>query len=232
MASELPTLSHAHPHCHLPNLLCLRRAIHCIGGIAGGRVTNDVSPSSSPVANSLTGVPSFSLESKFYDVGPAIEIGLGQRFAVEFDAIYHRQGFFTAFYHDTLYYTDGERDNSWEFPVLLKYKLRSSALSPFVQAGVAPRTIGGRVVGTFQTYGYSLSPPYPTHNSVSYSPSVGFVAGAGLQLDLGHLRLAPQARYTRWGTAPVSGLYNSIYSTYSSNQNQLDLLIGITWKVK
>ena len=67
---------------------------------------------------------------------------------------------------------------------------------------------------------------------LSYSPSVGFVAGGGLQFNLGRLRLAPQVRYTRWATAPVGGLYYSLGSTYSSNQNQVDLLVGISWKVK
>jgi hypothetical protein len=152
-----------------------------------------------------------------------IEIGLTHGFAVEFDAVYHRQGFFSAFYHDTVYYTSRERDNSWEFPLLLKYKLRFSVLSPFVEAGVAPRTISGRVVS---------AGPFGPSVPLSYSPSVGFVAGGGLQFNLGHLRLTPQVRYTRWATAPVGGLYYSLGSTYSSNQNQLDVLVGISWKVK
>src|SRR5579864_3009326 len=35
-----------------------------------------------------------------------------------------------------------------------------------------------------------------------------------------------------WATAPVGGLYYSLGSTYSSNQNQLDVLVGISWRVK
>jgi hypothetical protein len=94
------------------------------------------------------------------------------------------------------------RDNSWEFPLLLKYRLP-----------LRLRHFG---------------PSVP----LSYSPSVGFVAGGGLQFNLGHLRLAPQIRYTRWATAPVGGVYYSFGSTYSSNQNQLEVLVGISWKVK
>jgi hypothetical protein len=203
-----------------------------VGAIGGGRLTDDVLSFPSPEANGVSVASAFRLESRFYDVGPTIEIGLTHGFAVEFDAVYHRQGFFSTFYHDTLYYTPGERDNSWEFPLLLKYKLRLSVVNPFIEAGVAPRTITGRAVGTFQSDGYTLSPPYPTSSSVSYSPSVGFIAGGGLQFNLGHLRLAPQVRYTRWATAPVSGLYYSLGSTYSSNQNQLDVLVGISWKLK
>lgn len=210
---------------------CAAQSI-AVGVIGGGRVTDDVLSFPSPEANGVSLESAFRLESRFYDVGPMIEIGLIHGFAVEFDAVYHRQGFFSTFYHDTLYYTSGERDNSWEFPLLLKYKLRFSVLNPFIEAGVAPRTISGRVVGTVQADDITLSPPSSSSFPASYSPSVGFVAGGGLHFNLGHLRLAPQVRYTRWATAPVGGLYYSLGSTYSSNQNQLDVLVGISWKVK
>jgi hypothetical protein len=159
-----------------------------------------------------------------------IELGLSHGFAVEFDALYHRQGFFSRFDHITNHYTDRERDNSWEFPLLLKYKLRTRVLHPFVEAGVVPRTITGKVVETFQTF---VTIPGPTTTSTypaSYSPTVGFVAGAGLQFNPGRLRLTPQVRYTRWATAPVGG--GNVVSHFSSNPNQLDVLVGIGWKVR
>jgi len=43
----------------------------------------------------------------------------------------------SSFAHDTDYSTAKERDNIWEFPVLLKYKLGFPLLHPFVEAGVA-----------------------------------------------------------------------------------------------
>jgi hypothetical protein len=212
---------------------CAAQSI-AVGVIGGGRLTDDVSLFPSPEANVAGAEAAFKLESRFYDVGPIIEIGITHGFAVEFDALYHRQGFFSAFYHDTVYYTSRERDNSWELPLLLKYKLQFPVLHPFAEAGVAPRTISGRVVSTGQTDLFGLGPPSPFGPSVplSYSPSVGFVAGGGLQFNLGRLRLAPQVRYTRWATAPVGGLYFSLGSTYSSNQNQIEVLVGISWKVK
>jgi hypothetical protein len=212
---------------------CAAQSI-AVGVIGGVRLTDDVSLFPAPEANGVSAEAAFKLESRFYDVGPMIEVGLTHGFAVEFDALYHRQGFITTFYHDTLYSINRERDNSWEFPLLLKYKLRFSALNPFVEAGVAARTISGSVAAASQL---SLStpgpfPPFGPSVPLSYSPSVGFVAGGGLQFNLGHLGLAPQVRYTRWGTAPVGGLYYSLGSTYSSNQNQVDVLVGISWKVK
>ena len=203
-----------------------------IGGIGGARVTDDVLSFNTPEANVVSGVPAFRLESRFYVAGPTIEIGLPHFLSVEFDALYHRQRFFHTFYHDTFYTTSSERDNTWEFPFLLKYKLRSLAVDPFVEAGVAPRIMTGRVTGTFQTDLITLSPPSTSTSAASYSPSVGFVGGGGLQFHRGHLRIAPQVRYTRWLTMPVSGVAGGISGTFSSNFNQADVLVGISWSLR
>src|ERR1700678_2930413 len=169
---------------------CACAAQSIAGGVIGGaRLTDDVLLFPNPAANGASADAAFRLESRFYDVGPMIEVGITHGFAVEFDALYHRQGFFYTFDHDTLYDTNRERDNSWDFPLLLKYKLRFSALNPFIEAGVAPRTISGRVAGTVQISLSTPGPPGPVGPSVplSYSPSVGFVAGGGLQFNLGPL---------------------------------------------
>lgn len=207
--------------------VCAAQSI-TVGAIGGGRVTDDVSLFPDPgVSRADTG---FQLESRFYDVGPAIEVGLTHGFTVEFDALYHRQGFFSRFDHITNHYTFRERDNSWEFPLLLKYKLRTGGLHPFVEAGVVPRTITGNGVQTFQTFVTMPSPTTTSTYPASYSPTVGFVGGGGLQFNPGRLGLTPQIRYTRWGTAPVGGA--NVVSHFASNQNQLDVLVGFGWKVK
>jgi hypothetical protein len=185
-----------------------------VGAIGGGRVTDDVFS----YTGKLTELP----QSRFYDVGAQVEIGLTRRFAIEVDALYHRLDFFLSFGQITSYETDSERYNSWEFPVLLKYKLRLSALNPFVEAGVAPRTLSGRDVNTSQSTFMGPGPPSTVISPVRQSPGVGFIAGGGVQFNLGHLSLAPQARYTRWATAQFSG----------ATQNQVDLLVAISWKLR
>lgn len=192
---------------------CAAQAVS-VGAIGGGRVTDDVS--------SYTGRATELPQSRFYDVGAQVEIGLNHGFAVEVDALYHRLGFFSAFSETTSYFTRHERDNSWEFPVLLKYKLRLWAPNPLVEAGVAPRTISGRDVNTVQDTYIVIGPPSTAISPVGYSPGAGFIAGGGLQFNLGHLSLAPQLRYTRWATTQFSG----------ATQNQLDLLVGISWKLR
>ena len=195
-----------------------------VGAIGGARVTADILSFPEFESNDVRN------ESKLYDVGPAIEIGLNRRFAIEFDAVYHRQGYFFSFCHDTNCYIAGERDNGWEFPLLFKYKPRFRAVHAFVEAGVAPRVISGSGVEIRWMDVLANSPRTTSSYSASYSPTVGLVAGGGLEFNRGHLRFAPQVRYTRWATAPIgTGFFGG---TFSSNQNQFGVLLGIGWKVK
>ncbi|HVY94077.1 MAG TPA: hypothetical protein VHA14_15055, partial [Bryobacteraceae bacterium] len=62
---------------------------------------------------------------------------------------------------------------------------------------------------------------------------VGYVSGGGVQFQIGRLWLAPEVRYTRWFATPVWGLDESrIGGIFSSNLNQVDLLVGIHWKLR
>jgi hypothetical protein len=92
-------------------ITCCTCAAHSItvGAIGGGGLTDDVLTFPAPGLNGLNIGSAFRLESRFYDVGPMIEIGLTHGLAVEFDAVYHRRGFFYTFDHDTAYYTNRER---------------------------------------------------------------------------------------------------------------------------
>ena len=205
-----------------------------IGGIGGGRITEDVVAFHTPESNVISGVPPFRLESRFYLVGPTIGIGLPHSLGVELDALYHRQGFFYTFVSSAFAFeTFGERDNVWEFPVLLKYKPRWHAMNPFIESGVAPRTITGRITKISQDDFSSLGPPSSSTYSASYGPSVGFVSGGGIEFNFGRLHLVPQVRYTRWFAAPVSGAdYGRIGGTFSSNLNQVDILVEIGGKLR
>ncbi len=52
---------------------------------------------------------------------------------------------------------------------------------------------------------------------------VGFVTGAGLDVHLLSLHLSPEIRYTRWGAQQFASL------GLSSNQNQVEFLLGVTF---
>ena len=53
----------------------------------------------------------------------------------------------------------------------------------------------------------------------------GVVLGAGLEFNLHLIRVSPEIRYTRWGSANLGALTDVL----RANQNQAEVLIGITF---
>jgi hypothetical protein len=191
-----------------------------VGAIAGGRLTDDVAGSARP-------------ESRRYIVGPMIELGLPLGFGVEFEATYHRHGYSADGFNMAQFQIDRERANSWEFPILLRYKLPVPTVRPFLEVGVAPRTISGTISTTF-TASDVITGQTTISNSTAathWDTSIGFVAGVGLQFGVGRLRLSPEGRYTHWNNRPVNGVILDNPPFYST-RNQFDVLVGIGWRLR
>jgi Outer membrane protein beta-barrel domain len=209
-------------HLFLLSLTCCA----CVGqslsvGVTGGvRPTDDVTSSATP-------------ESRRYVVGPMIELGLPLGFAVEVDALYHRNGYLIANGNFTGSVIESERANSWEFPILLKYKLPLPGVQPFVEVGLAPRTISGTISesGVNVNLLTGQQTPFSGSSKTNWSNSVGVVTGVGVQFGVGRLRVAPEARYMHWTSTPISGTFSDGPSYYST-QEQVDILIGIGWKIR
>lgn len=205
-------------------LLFVLSAACCLGqrlavGIkAGVRLSDDLE---SPYAAS---------ESKRYTVGPTIELALPLGFAFEFDALYSRFGYRT-YTGDILgsSYFNRIRANAWEFPMLVKYRLRFPLVHPFVAAGYAPRRISdgmqqyNGVMVDFFGNRTLVSGSNPTHYDVSH----GLVAGGGVELGRSHFRIAPEFRYTRWNNDPLH-VFGSQGYFVSANQNEFQILLGVT----
>jgi len=100
-------------------------------------------------------------------------------------------------------------------------------LKPFVDAGVAFDTLSGlkQTVSTLspirQTTTTSTSNPAELKNSTT----TGFVIGFGADIHAIVLHIAPEIRYTRWG----SPHFNIPNGSALSNQNQAEFLVGITF---
>lgn len=188
-------------------------------GVTGGvRPTDDVSSYVIP-------------ESRRYVIGTSVELELPLNFAIEVDALYHRQGY--QYVAPPLIglsglYRERERANTWEFPIMLKYKLPVPVVKLFVEAGLAPRRIAGTANDEFVVFSAYSAPPPPTFGSTKIdSSSLGVVAGGGVQFSLGRLRVSPEARYTYWTSAPVLGSAGA-----PPSQSQVDVLVGIGWKLR
>jgi len=72
--------------------------------------------------------------------------------------------------------------------------------------------------------------PFSSTVKTNWSPSLGIVAGGGVQFGIGRLRLAPEVRYTYWNSTPINLSFGDGPS-YASNQQQVDVLLGISWKI-
>lgn len=172
-------------------------------------------------------------ESRRYVVGPTVEVALPLGFAIEVEALYRRQGYSagnaTALYSSSV----READNVWEFPLLARYRIPIPRIRPFAEAGWAPRIIHG-YSDTSSSYLGQLNPPTSISSSgrthVSWPATQGVVVGGGIQFSTGRLHFVPEVRYTHWNRQAIYGSFADGPS-YGSSQNQLDILLGIGWRI-
>jgi len=173
-------------------------------------------------------------ESRRYVVGPTVEVVLPLGFAISFEALYRRQGYSTGNSTPLSSSSIREADNVWEFPLLARYRIPLPRIRPFAEAGWAPRIMHG-YSDTSSSYLSQLNPPIYTSGSgrahADWPTTHGAVLGGGIQFGAGRLQFAPEVRYTRWNQQAVHG-YFSDGPSYGSNQNQLDILLGISWRIR
>jgi hypothetical protein len=170
-----------------------------IGAVGGVRLTDDL------MGEAATSV------SQRYVFGPQLDIGLPFGLGIEVDALYRRLGYQLDSFLGS---TPEEHANSWEFPMLIKYRPPVRLLKPFLEAGYAPRVI------------YAPS----NYSSNAIPTSQGFVIGGGVQFGIGRLQLRPEVRYTGWFNTPIMIWFGNGPESQSA-QNQADILLGISWKL-
>lgn len=116
--------------------------------------------------------------------------------------------------------------NSWEFPILAKYRFPSRIVRPYVDAGVAFDTLSGLTdtVSQIGTPTLPVARATPTPAALQNNSTKGFVIGAGVDIHAFVIHLSPEIRYTRWGSP-----HFNLSGVLSSNQNQAEFLLGITF---
>jgi hypothetical protein len=166
-------------------------------------------------------------ESRPYIVGPSVEIRLPAGFAIEVDALYRRIGNTFGFNFSTIgaatsFYIDRQRGNDWEFPFLGKYyfRPRTAGWQPFLSTGWALRTVSFHqdisetvIDATGNSHFNSF------HYDVRSDVGVGAVVAAGVRFRVGRLSVAPELRYTYWGSTPQFDL----------RRNEAAGLVGISF---
>lgn len=145
--------------------------------------------------------------SNDYIVGPAIEIHLPLNLSVQFDSLYRplNPTITNTIFPNTVFTTSATL-NSWEFPLLAKYRLPMHLIKPFLEAGPSFRRVQS----------FAGDSPHLSR--------AGFTAGGGVEFRLGPIKIAPEIRYTRWGSD--SNLSSSAFNP-EFNVNQAEGLVGL-----
>jgi hypothetical protein len=191
-------------------------------GVEGGiRTTGDVSGTLMP-------------ESKRYIVGPKLEVRLPWHLSVEVDALYRRVGFLGYINSCCANSVTGERDNSWEFPMIVKCRFPSGPkLHPFAGVGYAPRIVSGNDISSgsyLSNFDTGAITYYSNvHRSVSYPVTQGLVVSGGVEFGARHVLISPELRYVHWSQPFLNSEGGDGSFRYASSQDELFVLVGIAW---
>jgi opacity protein-like surface antigen len=169
---------------------------------------------------------SYTSDTKRYIIGPQIELRLPAGLGIEFDALYTKLNFSSVSGAAGSVVNAATDADAWEFPLLLKYKFGganaiAASVRPFVTTGASFR----RLTGVSQIKNFVTGNSQNTSNpdELQDKNSTGFVIGGGLEIRALFLRISPEFRFTRWGTA---NFREGVSHLLETNQNQGQFLVG------
>lgn len=144
-------------------------------------------------------------DSHSFIAGVSVDLDLAKGFSLEGNALHRtlqlKQRFMLP--NGPWQQSAGASVGTWEYPVLLKYRLPAlGVVRPFMEGGPSFRT---------------------RHNPVPTEPSqVGGTAGAGVEFRAGRFRISPTFRYTRWQ-------YDGDYPRFASKRDQVEFVTGFSY---
>jgi hypothetical protein len=163
----------------------------------------------------------FAPKTVRYQLGPAVDFRLPGTFRGEIDALYQLFSFNESFFSTTPTQsrTSG---NLWQFPAVLKYRIPTPVLKPFVEGGMSVQ-IATNITQTGETT-YPQPTPFVYHPDPTSRAVAGIVLGGGVDLRVGHFIISPQVRYTRW----IWENFDFSQSDHvGSHLNQIQVLLSI-----
>jgi opacity protein-like surface antigen len=191
-----------------------------IGMRAGVPITDLVAAAQSPNFG-------FNSSTPRYVIGPTFEVRLPFGLGFHIDALYRKTelkgtGQVTNPDGTTSTVSFSDSFGFWQFPILLKYRLGAGSFRPFVSGGPT----FGRLTGIAEVGKCTITLGDSCAVETVERSRTGLALGAGLDVALPVVRLAPEIRYTHMGGA---FLRSSPEGTLKSRQNQLEFLVGITF---
>jgi WD40 repeat protein len=173
-------------------------------------------------------LPNLSYSDLYQDtgrwtVGPTIELHLVSSLSFEADALF--RGYtvvtnFVSFSPSNTPLLDSSKASvkAWDFPLLLKYRITSRAIRPFVDGGYLFTHESTDVFTSSICAAATLPcvPPNPPDYNGEFKSSLnlnGPAAGAGVEFRYGRIKIAPEVRY----------------SHLNPNINLATVLVGVTF---
>lgn len=161
-----------------------------------------------------------------------VDVRLPLSLSFEFDALYRRFGF--TGYAGSPFFSSitRERANSWEFPLILKYRFPGLRVRPFVGVGYAPRVVHGTDVssGSFLSVPTGMTTYYFNRRlDTSYPVTNGIVVSGGVELRAGRVGVSPQVRYVHWAAPFLNSVGGDGSFQFSSQQDDFFVMLGVSW---
>jgi hypothetical protein len=179
-----------------------------IFGVRGGAPFNTTDAVTSAIGSFST--------TRRYEIGPTLGVRLPAGFAVEGDALFRRE---TLSITPIPILSTGIHSDSWQFPVMLKYRGSHGLISPVLGAGVTVR----------HTNDFNNVPAFLFNGLSSVGASantVGFVAGGGVRFRIGPMDVTPEIRFTRWNDNSFS---QALSNLLPFSRNEVSFLVGVTF---
>ena len=129
--------------------------------------------------------------------GPYLEVRLPFSLAVEGDALYE-----LGLFSDAV-----SGGSTWQFPILLKYRMLKGPLRPYIEGGPS----------------FSRITDIAEIPSLIHRSNYGGVIGVGVELKLLVLRVSPEIRYNMWALRNL----RSPLGIFESNHNIATFTVGI-----
>ena len=136
-----------------------------------------------------------------YVLGASVELHLPARFSVELDVLH------SSFAYQNATNSVTQNPASWQFPLMAKYRIVPGAVQPYILGGVT----------------FSRITNVSDLIALKNRSGEGIVLGGGVEVHLGPLKVSPELRYNNWTNKTFD------ISALQSNQNQLALLVGLTF---
>ena len=162
-----------------------------------------------------------------YLIGPTAELHLPFGLGIEVDALYRHFDYTGTSTSVDVFTNLSTTANSWEFPILLKYRFPMPLVRPFVDGGLAFNSLTGlkQTITTTVIPGRTSTVSNTNPAELQNNNTMGVVLGAGVDIHAIFLHVSPEVRYTRW----TNRQFLSANGLLQSNLNQAEFMVGITF---